>query len=453
MLNFKKIRCKVGLLLVLIFSISSLAFAKPFHKDVFKEVSADQIYQHIAVLASKDNARITGFEGEHEAANYIAEEFRSYGLKVDRQRFPVLSFLDKGVELSVITPEQKTLDAKNFSFTPPTSKEGITAELVFANLGMDEDFQDIDVDGKIALVQRGGLTFFEKAQNAADAGAVGVIIFNNTEGVISGTLGEPSDIPAIAITQQDGEYLKALLETGEKVNLKMVVNTEVKNSFSQNIIGTLPAQRRAKKAETIVIGAHYDSVDTPGANDNASGTATMMEIARVLSKEKLAYNIKFIAFGAEEIGLVGSYNYVSSLEEKELYNIVAMINLDMVGVGDTIGVMTARKDAKSFVADLAEDYVKTFGHSYERKTSSASDHVPFEEAEIPVVFLNYGPDPYYHTKEDSLDKIQKNNLYNMCTLVTTLTYDMAKTPMPQSIKGLRSKVNKYKGINPEFNIK
>lgn len=453
MLNFKKIRFKIGLLLVLIFSMSSIAFAEPFHKDVFKEVSADQIYQHIAVLASKDNARITGFEGEHKAADYIAEEFKSYGLKVERQRFPVLSFLDEGVELSIVLPEQKTLDAKNLTFTPPTPKGGITAEIVFANLGMEEDFHNINVDGKIALVERGGLTFFEKAQNAANAGAIGIIIFNNTEGAISGTLGEPSDIPAVAISREDGEYLKTLLDAGEDINLKMVVNTKVKNSFSQNIIGTLPAQRRAKKAETIVIGAHYDSVDTPGANDNASGTATMMEIARVLSKEKLAYDIKFIAFGAEEIGLVGSYNYVSSLNKKELDNIVAMINLDMVGVGDTIGVMTVKNDTESFVADLAEDYVKTFGHHYERRTSNASDHVPFEEAGIPVVFLDYGPDPYYHTKEDSLDKIQKENLYNMCTLVTTLTYDMAKTPMPQSIRGLRNKINKYKGINPELNIK
>ncbi|WP_432662435.1 M20/M25/M40 family metallo-hydrolase [Wukongibacter baidiensis] len=441
----------LSLIMILVLLTSSVSLAAPVHKDIFDEVSADKIYNHIANFADRDNARITGFEGEHNTADYIDNHFESYGLKVERQKFPILAFLDNGAELNMIAPNEREFNTINFSYTPPTPHAGLTAELVYAGVGGVDDFENINVKNKIALIQRGSYTFNAKTQNAANAGAIGVIIFNHSPGIINGTLGEPTDIPAIALSDEDGGYLLSLLEDGKTVEVTMKANTELEESYSQNVIGTLPASRgNGKKAQTIVIGAHYDCVDTPGANDNASGAATLLEVARVLSSKKMAYNIKFIAFGAEEVGLVGSYEYVSSLSESELGDIVAMINMDMVGVGDTMGVMTLTEDSVSFVADLAETYIKEFGHKYERSASSRSDHAPFEEAGIPVVFLNYGPDDNYHTDEDSLDKISKADLYNMGTLVTAMTYDMAKTPMPHSANGLKAKVNKYKNINPEI---
>lgn len=452
MLRNKKFKC-LALVLTFILISSSLVFAEPVHKDLFNEVSEDAIFHHIKALvrADKDNpngvdnARVTGFSGEHMAADYIAEQFKSYGLEVERQEFPVLAFLSHGTEVSV---NGTVYESKSLTFTPPTPREGISAELVYANLGSQEDFQKIDVKGKIALIKRGTYTFYDKVQNASAAGAAGAIIFNNSTGIINGTLGRPTDIPVATLSQEDGESLVKLLDNSEGVKATIKVMTEIENSFSQNIIATLKANRGNKDAQTIVIGAHYDGVDVPAANDNASGTATMLEIARVLSKQKLAYNVKFIAFGAEEVGLVGSWKYVESLSEKELGNIVAMLNMDMVGVGSTMGVMTVNKDAKSFIADLAEAYIKKFGYHYNRGTSSASDHAPFESYGIPVVFLNYGPDPYYHTDQDSLDKIEKDKLYNMGTLVTAMIYDMAKTPMPKAERGLKAKVNKYH--NPEI---
>lgn len=156
-----------------------------------------------------------------------------------------------------------------------------------------------------------------------------------------------------------------------------------------------------------VLGAYYDGVDTPAANDNASGTATMLEVARVLSKKRLDHNIRFIAFGAEEAGLVGSRKYVASLSAEEISNISAMINMDMVGVGDTLYIMTAADGAESFVADEATRLAEEMGLAHGRSWSTRSDHVPFAEAGIPVAFLHYAPDPNCHTDEDTIDKISK----------------------------------------------
>lgn len=456
---FTKGRVK-GLVLILTFVLlmSSVAMAAPVHKDIFTEVSGENIYNHIAELVYADdenpygidNARVTAFEGEWKAADYIHEQFESYGLEVERQKFPVSSFLSFGAEVTM-TGSDREFTAGTLTFSPPT--KGITAEVVYVGKGLTaRDFQE-SVKGKIALIERGDITFYEKAQNAAAAGAIGAIIFNNAAGTISGTLGNPPDIPVVALTRADGLYLVDLLNRGQLVELTIVSDTKISNSFSQNVIGTLKADRgNTKKAQTIVIGAHYDAVDCPGANDNASGTAALMEVARVLSTKKLAYNIKFIAFGAEEIGLVGAAEYVKSLSDDELEDTVAMINMDMVGIGNRMGIMTVNRNTPSFVADLAEVYIQEFGHEYRRGASSASDHAPFEAAGIPVVFLNYGPDPYYHTDEDSLDKISKDNLYNMATLVTAMTYDMARTPMPNNISSLRNRINKYKFQNDEIPV-
>lgn len=455
---FRRFRMVGTLVLIALLALASTAYAVPsvpLHTQEFsKKVSAERIYQHAAKLADRDDARIAGFEGERRAADYIEQELKKYGLKVERQVFPFLAFLDRGSEVQVVEPEPKSLDSLTMSYSPATPEEGLRAELVYAGLGSEEEFAQVDAKGKIALIKRGEYTFFEKTQNAAKAGAVGAIIFNNTSGNINGTLSEPTNIPAVSLSDVEGEALKDLLEQGEKVIVTMKVDTVMENSHSQNVIGTIPGKKGGpfKERKTIVVGAHYDGVDTPAANDNASGTATLLELARVLSKKPMFHDVKVIFFGAEEAGLVGSTHYVESLDPREIADIAAMINMDMVGVGDTMGVMTAEEGAESFVADLAEEYIRAYGHPYRRTVSDRSDHAPFEAAGIPVAFLNYGPDPNYHTDGDTVDKLSKENLYNMGVLVTTLTHNIANDKkLPErkavSIAGLKSEKRFH---NPEF---
>ncbi|MEL7658313.1 MAG: M20/M25/M40 family metallo-hydrolase, partial [Bacillota bacterium] len=218
---------------------------------------------------------------------------------------------------------------------------------------------------------------------------------------------------------------------------------------SQNVIGTLLAEEQKNNTPTIVIGAHYDCVDTPGANDNASGTAALLEIARVLSKCDLDANIKFIAFGAEEVGLVGAYDYVESLDKNERNKIAAMINMDMVGVGDKLAIWTIGDKASAIVADLAETYVQERNFPYNPPgVEDRSDHAAFAENGIPSVYFSYEVDPNYHTDNDTIANIDKENIKNICEIVTEMSYDMAETPMLQSTQGFHGTVNKYRHINP-----
>ncbi|WP_099191091.1 M28 family metallopeptidase [Tepidibacter mesophilus] len=463
MFKFKKIK-SVCLLIVMIMCVTSVGYANPISDNI----STENMYNHLLKIANEDNARVAGLEGEYKAADYIHQELEKYGLNVERQKFPMTARLDSAS--CVITESKKVyLNSTNFSYSPATPPEGITAEIVFAGLGAKSDFKNIDVKGKIALIKRGAYSFYEKTQNAVNAGAIGVIIYNNDIGVIkSGTLEKTTNIPAIALSGEDGDSLKSKLDSKEVVKATIKADNVEKNSYSENIIGTLNSDN--PNAKTIVIGAHYDCVDTPGANDNGSGTVSLLEIARVLSSEQLNYNIKFIAFGSEEIGLIGSEKYVRDLSQSELNNIHCMINLDMVGVGDTLGIFTSKRYTNSFIADLTEQYASKLGIRYKRDASTRSDHAPFEAVGIPVSFLMYEQDENYHTDKDTIENIQLENLKNSCTIVTQMVCDISNVS-PKKVKDLKmlkvkdnieikldakennydkSKLDEYDFENPEF---
>jgi len=396
-----------------------------FSSKIEQHINTQKIFHDLIYMASEDNARVTGFEGEHKSADYIIKEFKKYGIESETQKFDVIAFLDEGSTLKV-----DNLDIASKTLTYSNSTNGtLTESIVYVGKGSPQDFEGKNLEGKIALIQRGDFSFYDKAVNAAKAGAKAAIIFNNADGTFSGTLGQSPGIPVIGISKTDGEDLVTKLENDNALNVTMEVKTKLEDSYSQNVIGTLKTQKNIENPKTIIVGAHFDSVDTPGANDNASGTTVMLEVARLLShpqiKKNLNYNIKFVAFGAEEIGLVGSEKYVEQLKETgEINDIAAMINMDMVGVGDKMGILNLNNNVDKTISDMAKAYIEEFGYKYSTDTSGSSDHAPFERAEIPSVFLNYGNDPNYHTDEDSIDKIISENLHNMTNLVANLIANM-----------------------------
>ena len=206
---------------------------------------------------------------------------------------------------------------------------------------------------------RGGEYFFVKTQRAYDMGAVAVIFYDpNGDSAISATLTKLSSIPAVSISRSEGELLVKSLNEGNTVKVNLIVDSIHKNSLSKNVIGLYKSSDNTE-GKCVIVGAHYDGVDTPAANDNASGIAAIIEIARGLVEQKvsLPYDIKFIAFGAEEIGLIGSNAYVNRMSYKEKQSIIAMLNLDMVGVGDSFEIFTAEEGEAKQLVDI---YLKNY---------------------------------------------------------------------------------------------
>ena len=415
------------------------AIAKPKSNDIQALVNGDEAFDQIEALCNF-GPRVAGGPVERDAAAYIADEMESYGLDVEIQEFPMIYFEDFGSTLEVVGGP--TLHPNTMSFSPAGE---FTEEIVNCGLGYPGDFP-LGVVGKIALIQRGELYFSEKTQNAADAGALAVIIFNHSPGNFFGTLGSIAEIPAVSISLEEGQDLLDLMVDGP-VTVHLAVDTEAYDSTSQNIIGTLEGLQ--PEQGIVYIGGHYDSVSAgPGANDDASGVAGVLEAARVLATKghRTKATLKFIAFGSEETGLDGSYNYVVENEEEVSTMGIGMINLDMIAVGDTLLIGNIGWGGPT-LNDYTMAKAEAMGiEPWEPFTAGTnSDHTYFEMVGVPCTFLHQSPDPWYHTAEDTPDKIDVDILEENIELATGAMYDWAKNPALRAKKAAKlEKVHVYK---------
>ncbi|WP_285890992.1 M20/M25/M40 family metallo-hydrolase [Mesobacillus maritimus] len=407
--------------------------AKAHDQKVIARVSQERMFADASYLADTIGPRVTGTETEQQAAEFIWERLTSLGYEVETQEF---SIPDKGVG------HLHTSDDNEVLITIPagsggTSDAGITAPLYDANLGKAEDFTD-EAKGKIALISRGELTFAEKVQNAVEAGAIGVLIYNNVDALaplnpsLGGTI---FDIPVGGITKASGEaLLQDVVAQNETVNFNVQL---LKNVTSQNIIATR-APQKGDNHEIVHVSAHYDSVQfAPGASDNASGTAVALELARVLKSYPIDKEVRFVFVGAEEIGLLGSKYYAENLSEDELKRSIANFNMDMVGTSweNASAIYMNTIDGKAnIVSDTALATAERIGTPselilYQR---GASDHQSFYDVGIPAVnFIRREPgtaalEPYYHTPQDTMEYLSAERLKEAGDLVGASIYSLIR---------------------------
>jgi len=202
-----------------------------------------------------------------------------------------------------------------------------------------------------------------------------------------------------------------------------------------NVVGMLKGYDEKLSKEYVVIGAHFDHLGIrkekmyPGADDNASGCATMFEIARAFSEGgKPARSIVFIGFDGEEIGLLGSRQFVKkpTVPKKR---IVAMINLDMVGRGETGDVRVCGTPTstllKSIVERTAPRVELKLHYDFERQWRRASDHGPFGDAEIPFLYFGVVDHGDYHKPTDAADKINGPKIERIARLVYLTAREIA----------------------------
>lgn len=352
-------------------------------------------WSHVAALAGL-GPRVAGTAAERRAAEYVAGHLRSLGFAVEVDDFPFPYFEARRVSLEVTHPVRVPLSPRALAYSPPTAGE-LVAPLVVAGRGLPEDFQAVDVRGKVALVERGQLTFLQKVENAARAGARAVVVYNHEPGQVVGTLTRPSSVPAVTVSREEGLRLVDLARRGTVV-VSLVVDTVLETRKSWNVVASLVGSRAGR----VLLGAHVDSVEaSPGANDNASGVAASLEAARLLRARPPGWTVEVVAFGAEEGGLFGSRAYAAGDRSRGL---AAMLNLDMVGVGPRLLVGNTGADRR--VVDAVLDAARQLGLRVEARRMGSSDHVSFEQADVPAAMLHRPGDPHYHSPEDTPDKVR-----------------------------------------------
>jgi aminopeptidase YwaD len=384
--------------------------------------SGQRALDDVRWLAETIGSRPAGSDAERQAAEALADRLTQLGYDTMLQPFPMRHFEDRGSTLHLLEQSDLTLDVQALQNSGSGSVSG---RLVDVGLGRSQDLNGRDLRGAIALIGRGEITFGEKVQNAAGMGAIGAIVYNNASGSFQGTLRDASSIPVVALDDAQGQQLVQLLRA-EPLTAELSVDAAIVEATSQNMVAT----RSGSTEDTIVLGAHYDTVAAgPGANDNGSGTATVLELARSLSDVDMPYTIQIVLFGAEELGLIGSRHYVDSLPPLARERIVVMLNFDMVGVGEQsmVGgspelVALARESAEQAGTQLAV---------LADQMNGRSDHASFLDAGIPAIFFYRSEDPRYHTAGDRAEHVDAANLEVAGRLATRLLNQIgAATPVP-----------------------
>ncbi|MFB6890180.1 M28 family metallopeptidase [Kitasatospora sp. NPDC056327] len=278
--------------------------------------------------------RVAGARGHEQSAQYVYEQARRAGLKVSKQEFEYTFFQALSERLSVVSPQAEDVPLKVMTYSGSGPAGGISAALavvpVDATTGCEAtDYAAGAFTGKVALIKRGGCSFAVKQAAAADAGAAGAIVYNNTAGDLNGTLGDPAAgrVPVGGISQAAGEALAAKAAAGP-VTVNLDVRTFMEKRKTWNVLAETPG---GDENNTVVVGSHLDSVaDGPGINDNGSGSAGILEVARNLGTRPVKNKVRFAWWSAEEFGLKGSEAYVNALSEAEKKKIRLYLNFDMI---------------------------------------------------------------------------------------------------------------------------
>jgi hypothetical protein len=444
------------------------------------EPSAERLQQHISYLASDAlNGRRTGTAGANDAARYIAGEFARAGLRPAKvgdsrklsatmarylQTFPYVGGVElgKGNTLSVrnagsVTSFRVGEDWMPLAFSSNQKIEN--AEIVFAGYGITStelnhnDYNHTYTKNQVAVVNAGtpdgdnphsrfaraGEVRFKVA--AARNAGVGALLIIASEKTLKDdrlsylrydNAGE-AGIPVIVVSRDAASQIQA----GERT---LTLSTDVvRNEIpAYNVVGVLEGSDPILKNENIIIGAHYDHLGRGGegslaprsgeihhgADDNASGTAGLIELARLFSAQRprLKRTLVFIAFSGEEEGLLGSNYYVNN-PLVPLANTVAMINMDMIGrMKDRKLVIGGVGTAQEWRDIIAKD--KSFELILNEDGFGPSDHSSFYGKHVPVLFFWTGTHSDYHKPSDTFDKINYADEARILGMVARIVRDV-----------------------------
>ncbi|RSS83531.1 M28 family metallopeptidase [Streptomyces sp. WAC06614] len=321
---------------------SDAAHADALARKLVKDATGKGAYNHLKVLQSiadyNGGTRVAGSKGHEQSAQYVTQVLKAAGYEVSKHEFDFVYVQTIAEKLSVHGATQRDVPIKLMTYTASGPAQGVTADVAVAPVDADGtngcepgDFAAGTFTGKIALIKRGGCTFAVKQQNAAAAGAVGAVIYNNTAGALNGTLGDPAagKIPTGGITQEDGQKLAAEATAGP-VSVTLDIRELRENRKTYNVVAET---KGGDPNNTVFLGAHLDSVAAgPGINDNGSGSAGILQVAQRLAgdQKKIKNKVKFAWWSAEEFGLLGSEAYVASLTDEQKKQIKLYLNFDMI---------------------------------------------------------------------------------------------------------------------------
>jgi Zn-dependent M28 family amino/carboxypeptidase len=417
--------------------------------------TSPEVYANLEALCDL-GSRFTGTESARLARDFILGKFKDYGLENPRlATFDYLGWTRGEAKVCIVAPASDPLpSAISLVYSPSTPADGLLAEVIDVGMGTKAEYaaKGAEIRGKFVLASsdspRGGRRVHrrEKYGRAVSGSAAGFLFANHLPGLLAPTgslrAGTLAAIPGVGLSYEDGFRIRRALRGAQPLELDMRLTNQTGPSEFSHVIGEVPGAQDDDK-EVVVVGAHYDGHDiSQGAVDNGSGTALVLELARLFAplSGQLRRTVRFETYAAEEIGLYGSTRYVNGMGESDLAKVAFMLNLDGGALsGDRGLVLQGLSELHPLFAAFAHEM--GYHLSLSDNVSTASDHYPYFLRGVPCASL-VGNTPlglgrgFGHTKADTLDKVNEVELRESAMVAARLLLRLANHP--QSIGRMRT---------------
>ena len=401
-----------------------------------------EVMDTLLVLCDEFGSRFGGTEGERKAAEYLKAKMEKHGLKnVHLEPVEYVGWVRGDVRLEIVSPVDKVIPCISLPHSPAASLEGAIVDM---GDGAPQDFdrRADEIRGKIVMttsvVSPGGSKRWihrgEKYGRTLLAGASGFIFVNHYPGYgpATGGIGHGGEalVPGISISMEDGAFLRRLAERHGEVRVRLSSTDRCEPMTSWNVIGDLPG--RDHPEQIVMLGSHYDGHDiSQGAEDPASGVVAVLDAARLLARyvQPLPCTVRFVMWGIEEIGLLGSKAYVEA-HAGDLDQIRFYLNMDSAGAKSNIRdiVLNEWPALQPLLEQWREEMALEF--QVGQRTSAHSDHFPFFLNGVPTGGMQSADSSlagrgYGHTQYDTVDKVDLTCLREAATLAARLALRLA----------------------------
>jgi hypothetical protein len=433
--------------------------------DAYPDVDGARALEHTTYLADPARGgRFTASAGYDDAARYVADRFAELGLEPWGDGGTFFSrFTMPLVDLAATPVLERLADGKRYRHrTDFTERVGgtfgsgdVEGTLAFVGAGSTTDLAKVDVRGKIAIVILAGRA--DPGRQLASGGAAAAIYISNT--IIKFSYiprFDPVTLPGIVVTQAAADELlqpsgRTVTELAVAVDAQArgagpspafdlatrmrlaVPLTPLRDVEATNVIGLLRGSDTDAAKRAVVVGGHLDGVGTDpdgtvfeAANDNASGPALTIEVARALisRRAELRHSVVFVAFAGEEQGLRGSEAFVESFSALpgRRESLLGYVNLDVVGC---CGSTVSASNENSSIVGRARTAAERLGVAFESEGSGSSDQASFTRRGIAATLLNWSSIGPIHTTEDTIGRISAESLETLGRVAALMTLEMA----------------------------
>lgn len=417
-----------------------------FERGLRERCSGRHALEYVESLVSFGD-RFVGSEGDRKAADWIRGLYRGWGFELEEREFSTLGYSHSRCQLR-LESSGAVFEAVPPYFSPATPAGGVRGELVFVGGGEEADYDGVDVAGRIVVLQETGLGYARFwmgtfAALAARRGAVAAVVihplpwpYRMSMEAGNGRLENrfcDEQIPVVSVSAVDGAQVMRAVGAGE-ATAEVVVESRMPEVTSWNLSGTL--RGRELPDELVVVHAHRDHGLPPGANDNGSGLATMLEVARALHDARPRRSIEFLCTTAEEGVTKGVAAYIEARQrEGTLGRIRAAVDLDMIGTGGKTKLVELGYwpdmdpvPHTEWLMRWVEGIADELGYDIGRMTATwgIAESARFLEAGVPAIWFWRPDDFYYHSTEDTADKLDGNTLKAVADITAIALWQLAE---------------------------